>query len=441
MTITDITSEGNGVGKADGFVIFVPDSAIGDDLQVRIVKLQKNFAYGIIEEIVTPSSDRILPNCSVYSKCGGCSLRHISYEAELALKENWVKQHLLRIGGLNIPILPIIGSPQQDGYRNKGQCPVRSDGGAVFVGMFSKRSHRIIPCTGCKLQPAHFEAILKIVQNFCEKLSISIYNEEKRTGLLRHVYIRHAEATNETMVCLVINGSELPHSDILIEQLCAQCPSVKSLVLNINNATTNVILGKTCKVLWGSERINDVLCGVKISLSPLSFYQVNHAGAEKLYNVVAEFAELCGNEVLLDLYCGAGTIGLSLAHRIKTLIGVEITPQAVEDATANAAANGITNAVFLCDDATGAAQRLHAEGLTPNVVVLDPPRRGCEAEVLSAVAEMHPQRIVMVSCNSATLARDLAVLETYGYSTIKAQPLDMFPRTGHVECVALLCLK
>ena len=438
IEITDITDEGNGVGKVDGFTIFVPGTAVGDKLRVRLVKLQKHFGYGIIEEMLEPSPDRIEMDCSVYRQCGGCSLRHISYQAELAIKQNWVTQHLRRIGGITAPVLPIIGSPQQDRYRNKTQCPIRDDGQGVCLGMFGKRSHRVIQCTDCKLNPPHFELILQTVQDFCKEQHISTYNEEKHDGLLRHVYIRDAQATDETMVCLVINGDEIPHSDLLIKQLIANCPSVKSIVLNINKAKTNVILGKTCKTLWGKDHITDILCGVKIELSPLSFYQVNREGAEQLYHIAADFAELTGNELLLDLYCGAGTIGLSMAHKVHELIGVEIIPAAIENAKQNAINNGITNARFICDDAKGAAAMLKQQGLTPNVVILDPPRKGCEPEVLQTVADMNPQRIVMVSCNSATLARDLAVLQTLGYQTIKAQPVDMFPRTTHVETVVLI---
>ncbi|WP_343256554.1 23S rRNA (uracil(1939)-C(5))-methyltransferase RlmD, partial [Ligaoa zhengdingensis] len=351
---------------------------------------------------------------------------------------NWVEQHLKRIGGIDAPVLPIIGSPRQDGYRNKAQYPVRMEDGELRLGMFGKRSHRVIPCTDCRLQPSEFESILKTIRDFCLEWKISIYNEEKYSGLLRHVYLRSAQATGEIMVCLVINGVSLPHSGELVDRLRTVCPSVASIVLNRNREKTNVILGQHCQTLWGKDTIADILCGVRVNLSPLSFYQVNREGAEQLYRVAEEFAGLTGRELLLDLYCGAGTIGLSMAHRVRELIGVEIIPQAVENARRNAQENGITNARFLCDDAKGAAASLQREGLTPDVVVLDPPRKGCVPEVLEAVSGMNPDRIVMVSCNSATLARDLAALRTLGYHTVKAQPVDMFPRTTHVECVALM---
>ncbi|MBC8545828.1 23S rRNA (uracil(1939)-C(5))-methyltransferase RlmD [Clostridiaceae bacterium NSJ-31] len=438
LSIIDITDEGNGVGKIDGFAVFVPGTAVDDRLRVKLVKIQKNFAYGIVEEILSPSPDRIPVDCRVYRQCGGCSLRHISYQAELQIKQNWVEQHLKRIGGIDAPVLPIIGSPRQDGYRNKAQYPVRMEDGELRLGMFGKRSHRVIPCTDCRLQPSEFESILKTIRDFCLEWKISIYNEEKYSGLLRHVYLRSAQATGEIMVCLVINGVSLPHSGELVDRLRTVCPSVASIVLNRNREKTNVILGQHCQTLWGKDTIADILCGVRVNLSPLSFYQVNREGAEQLYRVAEEFAGLTGRELLLDLYCGAGTIGLSMAHRVRELIGVEIIPQAVENARRNAQENGITNARFLCDDAKGAAASLQREGLTPDVVVLDPPRKGCVPEVLEAVSGMNPDRIVMVSCNSATLARDLAALRTLGYHTVKAQPVDMFPRTTHVECVALM---
>ncbi len=438
LSIIDITDEGNGVGKIDGFAVFVPGTAIGDRLRVKLVKIQKNFAYGIVEEILSPSLDRIPVDCGVYRQCGGCSLRHISYQAELQIKQNWVEQHLKRIGGIDAPVLPIIGSPRQDGYRNKAQYPVRMEDGELRLGMFGKRSHRVIPCIDCRLQPPEFESILKTIRNFCLEWKISIYNEEKHFGLLRHVYLRSAQATGEIMVCLVINGVSLPHSGELVDRLRAACPSVASVVVNRNREKTNVILGQHCQTLWGKDTIADVLCGVRVNLSPLSFYQVNREGAEQLYRVAAEFAGLTGRELLLDLYCGAGTIGLSMARRVRELVGVEIIPQAVENARRNAQENGIENARFLCDDAKGAAASLRREGLTPDVVVLDPPRKGCAPEVLEAVSGMNPDRIVMVSCNSATLARDLAALRTLGYHTVKAQPVDMFPCTSHVETVVQL---
>lgn len=438
LEITDITDEGNGVGKVDGFTLFVPDTAVGDVLRARVVKLQKSFGYAITEELLAPSPDRAQPDCPVYKRCGGCSLRHITYEAELRQKQRWVEEHLRRIGGIAAPVLPILPSPQRNGYRNKAQFPVRQEGSAVVLGMFGKRSHRVVPCTDCLLQPPAFSKILGVVRSFCENSGISIYDEANHVGLLRHVYIRSAEATGECMVCLVVNGSSLPGGKALAARLAAECPGVSSVVLNRNTARTNVILGQDCETLWGRDKITDKLCGLHFELSPLSFYQVNRQGAQQLYGVAADFAGLTGSELLLDLYCGTGTIGLSMAHLARELVGVEVIPAAVEDARENARRGGIANARFLCADAAEAARQLRAEGLSPDVIVLDPPRKGCEAAVLETVAGMNPARIVMISCNSATLARDLAALRTLGYDTQRVQPVDMFPRTAHVEAVALL---
>ena len=438
LEITDITEEGNGVGKLDGFTLFVPGTAVGDKISARVVKVQKSFGYAIVEELLCPGPGRIEPDCPVYRPCGGCCLRHITYDAELSLKQNWVEQHLRRIGGVKAPVLPILSSPQQVGYRNKAQYPVRRGVRGVELGMFGKRSHRVVPCLDCKLQPPHFSGILQIIHDFCEEHQVSIYNEENHVGLLRHVYLRYAQATEETMVCLVVNGPALPRSEELAARLAGAGLGVASVIINENTARTNVILGRSCKTIWGKDAITDELCGLRFSLSPLSFYQVNREGAQRLYGVVAELAGLTGRELLLDLYCGTGTIGLSMAASVQELIGVEVVPSAVEDARKNAEENGIQNARFFCADAAEAALRLRAEGLRPDVVVLDPPRKGCGEAVLQTVAEMGPHRLVMVSCNSATLARDLAFLHTLGYGTVKVQPVDMFPRTGHVECVALL---
>ena len=439
LEITDITDEGNGVGKAEGFAFFVPGAAIGDRLVIRIVKLLKSYGYGIIHEIISPSPDRIEPDCPVYRQCGGCSLRHLSYEAELKIKENWVRQHLLRIGGLDVPLLPILPSPQASAYRNKAQFPVGTDkDGQVVIGLYGPRSHRIIPCLDCRLQPAFFSDILCVIQDFCREYRIPPYDEQSHRGLLRHIYIRHGEGTGETMVCLVCNGENFPHSDILCERLVARVPSVCSIVLNVNRRATNVILGESCRTLYGKGDICDTLCGVTLQISPLSFYQVNRRGAEQLYETAREMAGLRGDEVLLDLYCGTGAIGLSMAKHVKSLVGVEVIPQAVENARENARRSGIQNARFLCADAAQAASQLRQEGLSPDVIVLDPPRKGCSQEALEIVAGMGAQRLVMVSCNSATLARDLAILSQLGYRPIKARPVDMFPRTAHVECVVLL---
>ncbi len=436
LTITDITNEASGVGRYEGMAVFVPGAAVGDQLEVRIVKVLKSYAYGKIEQIVRPSSDRIEDGCGVSRKCGGCSLRHISYEAECRIKQNWVTEHFRRIGGLDPTILPILPSPSLCGYRNKAQYPIRrSPEGQVQIGFFAPRSHRVVENHFCDLQPCFFGEILELVQNFLETYHISIYDELSHQGLVRHLFLRWGEQTGQIMVCLVINGKDLPHADSLIQILTKAFPQIASIQLNCNTAKTNVILGPNCRVLYGSPVILDILCGVKVALSPLSFYQVNRSGAEKLYRIAADFAGLTGKELLLDLYCGAGTIGLSMAHLAREVIGVEIVKEAVENAKENARRGKIENARFFCDDAAGAARSLAAEGLRPDVVILDPPRKGCDRSLLETIGQMAPERIVMISCNSATAARDTAILCQNGYQAVQLQAVDMFPRTAHVECV------
>ena len=347
-------------------------------------------------------------------------------------------EHFRRIGGIDLTPLPIQPSPAQSAYRNKAQYPIRrGPDGKIKIGFFAPRSHRVIENHCCDLQPSFFGSILSLIQNFLEEYRISIYDELSHQGLVRHLFLRWGEQTNEVMVCLILNGKELPHADILIDRLTTAFPQIASIQLNCNTAKTNVILGPVCQVLYGKPTISDVLCGIKVELSPLSFYQVNRSGAEKLYRIAADFASLSGNELLLDLYCGTGTIGLSMAHLVREVIGVEIVKEAVENAKENAQRNNIQNARFFCADAAGAAQTLAAEGLHPDVIVLDPPRKGCDASLLETIGQMAPGRIVMISCNSATAARDAAILCQNGYQAAKLQAVDMFPRTAHVECVCL----
>lgn len=438
LTITDITHEGQGVGHYEGIAVFVPMTAIGDQLQVRVVKVLKNYCFGKVEAILTPSPSRMENTCSAYRRCGGCSFRHITYEEEQRFKNNWVFENLRRIGGVDLPQVPLLPSPKEEGYRNKAQFPVQKKDGKVVIGFYAPRSHEVIPCLDCRLQPPSFCAILTEIKAFLEEENISIYDEASGKGLVRHIYLRHGEVTGETMVCLVVNGHSLPKSEQLVERLLRADPSIASIILNSNTKNTNVILGKECRTLYGKDHITDVLCGVTVDISPLAFYQVNRSSAENLYCKAAEFAALTGEETLVDLYCGAGTIGLSMAGQVKELIGVEIIPQAVENAAENARKNGVENARFLCGDASQAAKALADEGVRPDVVVIDPPRKGCDLPVLEAIAQMGPSRVVYISCNSATAARDCAEFAHLGYQAVKAQAVDLFPRTCHVECVILL---
>lgn len=436
--ITAMSSDGNGIAKIDGMVVFVPYTAVGDKLKIRIVKVQKNYSFGIIEEILEPSPDRVDDHCPVYKKCGGCAFRHISYEAELRHKAEFVQSNLRRLGGLDPVMLPITPSPLVQGYRNKAQYPIREYDGKIEAGFFAKRSHRVISCASCDLQPAFFEQILEYTKQFLEEYHISAYDEQTGKGKVRHLYIRCGEVSGEVMVCLVVNSERLPHAAEYVEGLLKVCPQVVSVVLNINREQNNVILGQKCITLYGKDTIEDTLCDVRFELSPLSFYQVNRQAAEKLYRLAADMAQFEGNELLIDLYCGAGTIGLSMASKVRELIGVEIVPDAVENAKENAKCCGVENARFICADAKEAAAQLAAENLHPDVIVVDPPRKGCDLEVLQAIAAMAPKRLVMISCNSASLARDCKELEALGYHLEKAAPVDLFPRTTHVETVVLL---
>lgn len=436
--ITAMSSDGNGIAKIDGMVVFVPYTAVGDKLKIRIVKVQKNYSFGIIEEILEPSPDRVDDHCPVYKKCGGCAFRHISYEAELRHKAEFVQSNLRRLGGLDPVMLPITPSPLVQGYRNKAQYPIREYDGKIEAGFFAKRSHRVISCASCDLQPTFFEQILEYTKQFLEEYHISAYDEQTGKGKVRHLYIRCGEVSGEVMVCLVVNSERLPHAAEYVEGLLKVCPQVVSVVLNINREQNNVILGQKCITLYGKDTIEDTLCDVRFELSPLSFYQVNRQAAEKLYRLAAEMAQFEGNELLIDLYCGAGTIGLSMTSKVRELIGVEIVPDAVENAKENAKRCGVENARFICADAKEAAAQLAAENLHPDVIVVDPPRKGCDLEVLQAISAMAPKRLVMISCNSASLARDCKELEALGYHLEKAAPVDLFPRTTHVETVCLL---
>ncbi len=435
LDIEDVTAEGSGVGRADGMAVFVPLTAVGDRAKVKILKVKKTYAYGKLLSLVKPSKSRIDNDCPCFNQCGGCVYRHISYEAERSLKENKVYENIKRIGSVDMKPQPII-TGISDRYRNKAQYPLSLDGKA---GFYAFHSHRIIPCDDCLLQPEIFSTITEAVTEWAGKYDISIYDEQTCTGFLRHIYIRRAEKTGEIMVCLVINGEILPESEALIDSLLSVCgQALKSIVININKKDTNVILGDKCKTVYGSDYITDILCGVKIRLSPLSFYQVNHAMAEKLYEKAREYANPNGKNII-DLYCGAGTIGLSMADSAKSIIGVEIIPEAIEDAKYNTQINGIKNARFICADATQAAEKLAKEGITADTVIVDPPRKGVSAEVIKTIANnFKPETVVYVSCDSATLSRDIKIFSENGYKLVEYTPCDLFPRTAHVETVALL---
>ncbi len=440
LTVTDCTLSGSGVAHADGMAVLIPAAAVGDRAKVQILKVKKTYAYGKIREILSPSPDRIAPDCAAFPRCGGCLFRHITYAAELRLKENQVRENLRRIGGYEGSVEPIVPSPKVDGCRNKAQFPVQRTADGVVMGFFAPRSHRVVPCEGCRLQPDVFADVLRVFREWIETHDISIYNEETGRGDLRHIYIRRGEHSGEMLVCPVSRTAKLPHTDALCEMLLRDVPDVRTVVLNVQPKNTNVILGERCIPLVGDGTIADTLCGLSLRLSALSFYQVNTLQTENLYRKAAQYAAPAG-EIVLDLYCGAGTIGLSTAREAKQIIGVEIVPEAVRDARENAARNGIENARFLCADAAEAAKQLLAEGIHPDVVLVDPPRKGCAPELIETIFQFAPKRLVYISCDSATLARDVALLQQGGYAVQAAAPFDMFPRTGHVECVTLMTRK
>lgn len=437
LNITGYTSEGGGVGKFDGQAIFVENTAVGDEILCHIIKAKKTYAIGKAMKIIKPSKSRIEPECTSFKSCGGCSFGHIKYEEELEYKAQKVEDAFKRIGGLSPEFKPIISSPETTRYRNKAQYPVRRENGILNIGFYAKKSHRVIDGGDCLLQPQDFTSIIEIFRKWINENSVTVYNEEIGIGLIRHIYLRKAFATGEIMVCVVINGVALPNSEELTEMLKA-VGGFKTLVVNINREKTNVVLGEKCLNLYGDGYITDILCGVKIKLSPLSFYQVNRNGAELLYKKAAEYVEPTPDQTILDLYCGTGTIGLSMANSVKELVGVEIIPEAIEDAKVNAKINSIENARFICGDASVAAEKLKEEGIKPDTVILDPPRKGCAENLLKTVAEINPQKIVYVSCDPATLARDCARLLDSGYEVKEVTPVDIFPRTSHVESVALL---
>lgn len=440
LNITGYTSEGNGVGNAGGCAVFVPGAARGDSLRVRIVKTEKNYAFGRLEEILSPSPERIPVDCPVFRQCGGCAFRHLSYQEELRAKEERVRAAVERIGGFSgLTVRPILGAEHPDRYRNKAQFPIGRDAdGKISLGFFANRSHRIIPCRDCLLQPEVFTRAADTFLRWAELSGDEPYDETTGKGRLRHLYLRQAASSGEVMVCVVVNGNGVHREDLLTEMLRRDIPEMTSLIVNSNRERTNVILGRKNRTVWGQDAITDTLCGLQFRISPHAFYQVNRDQAQRLYQTAAQYASLTQGETLLDLYCGTGTIGLSMADRAKSLIGVEIVDAAVQDARENAARNGIGNAEFLCMDAAPAAQKLAAENRRPDVIILDPPRKGCSPSVLESVVQMSPSRVVYVSCDPATLARDLKVLAQSGYQPQELTPVDMFPRTAHVETAALI---
>ena len=443
LEIEDCGIDGEGIGKADGFTVFVKDAVIGDTVTAKIIKAKKNYGYGRLMEVLKPSPYRVEPKCEFARQCGGCQLQALSYDQQLVFKTNKVKGHLERIGGFtDIPMEPIIGMDELFHYRNKAQFPVgRNKEGKIVTGFYAGRTHNIIENRDCALGVAENKEVLNRVIAHMEKYGIEPYNEATGKGLVRHVLIRYGYFTKEVMVCLILNGNKLPKEEQLVKSLC-EIPGMTSITINVNKKHSNVILGEEIRLLWGQEYITDRIGDISYRISPLSFYQVNPMQTQKLYAKALEYADLHGEETVWDLYCGIGTISLFLAQKAKFVRGVEIVPAAIENAKDNAKLNGLENTEFFVGKAEEVLPREYKKnGVYADVIVVDPPRKGCDETLLETMVEMNPERIVYVSCDSATLARDLKYLCERGYELRKVCPVDQFGMTVHVETVVLLSHK
>lgn len=456
LIITDIGTNGEGIGRVDGYTLFIKDAIIGDEVEAKIIKAKKNYGYARLMNIITPSKDRIEPVCPVARQCGGCQIQEMDYQAQLRFKQELVKNNIERIGHISdYQMMPVIGMDEPFHYRNKAQYPVGMDkDGNIVMGFFAGRTHHIIDNTDCALGAKINSRILGIIKEYMQDNKIKPYDEDKHAGTVRHILIRNGYHTDQIMVCLVINAESIKNSDDLVKRL-KDIDGMTSIMININRNKTNVILGDTCKTLWGKSYIEDYICDIRYQISPLSFYQVNPKQTEKLYSKALEYAGLTGNETVWDLYCGIGTISLFMAAKARKVYGVEIVPQAIEDAKNNARLNNIDNAEFFVGKAEEVVPAFYEElsrkaangdeeakrGIHPDVVVVDPPRKGCEETLLETVVKMSPKRMVYVSCDSATLARDLKFMEEHGYKVEKVQAVDQFGNTVHVETVVKLSLK
>ena len=433
--IEDYTSEGQGVAKIEGCAVFVPNAIAGELCRIRIEKAQKTWASGKIVEILEKSPHRVNRACPVAKLCGGCDFHHMDYEEESRLKAERVRNCLNRIGGENLTQMPILSAPTTESYRNKAQYPVASHKNKAFAGFFRAGTHQVVENKRCLILPEEADEVKNAVIDYVNQFRV--YNEETRKGLLRHIYVRRGSVSKQVLVCLVRNGRKLPHAEELLARL-KKIPGFATLVLSVNTKAGNAVLGDEFITLYGPGWIEDTLCGLVFRLSPRSFYQVNHDQAERLYRAAIEQAEITKNDTVLDLYCGVGTITLAMASAAGKVIGVEVIPQAVEDARENAKRNGIENAEFFCGDAGEAALSLEARGVKADVVVVDPPRKGLNADTIEALARFAPRRIVYVSCDPATLARDVALLKERGYKVKNAMACDLFPRCSHVESIVCM---
>ena len=446
LEIDDIGTEGEGIAHIDGYALFIKDAIPGDVVRTKVIKAKKNYGYGRLIEIVKPSKDRVQPVCPVARQCGGCQIQHLSYDAQLAYKENKIKNCLVRLGKfpkeqIDEIMEPIMGMEEPYHYRNKAQFPVgRNKDGELVTGFYASRTHSIIPATHCAIQDKRNEEILNTVLDFMKEFGIEPYDEVTHTGLVRHILTRVGYHTGEIMVCLVLNGKSLPHEEVFVERL-SKIDGMKSISINVNREKTNVILGNKVKTLWGADYIVDSIGTIKYQISPLSFYQVNPLQTQKLYQTALDYAGLTGNEIVWDLYCGIGTISLFLAKQAKMVYGVEIVPEAIADANRNKEFNQIENVEFFVGASETVLPEKYRESggkMSADVIVVDPPRKGCDVSLLQTILDMGPERVVYVSCDPATLARDLRFLCDGGYELKKVRGCDMFGHSGHVETVVLM---
>ncbi|WP_010294627.1 23S rRNA (uracil(1939)-C(5))-methyltransferase RlmD [Clostridium senegalense] len=432
--------QGEGVGKIDNFTVFVEGALKDETVKIKLIKINKNYGVGKLIEVLSSSESRTEPVCSTYKRCGGCNLQHSTYEAQLSFKTERVRDVIKRIGKLeDVKIHNTIGMENPYNYRNKVQLPVgKNKDGEIVVGFYAPRSHDIINMECCYIQDEVGDKVIRVVKEWMKKFNIQTYDEKTNSGIVRHIMIRKGFKTEEVMVVVVTNGNSIPYSEELVSMLKDNIEGIDSIIQNINNKQTNVILGQKCKTLYGKDTITDFIGEFKFNISPLSFFQINSIQTEVLYNKALEYADLQGDEIVFDAYCGTGTISLFLSQNAKKVYGVEIIPQAIQNAIKNAEENNVTNTEFIVGEAENEIPKLIEKGIKADVVVVDPPRKGCEESLLHSIAKMAPKKIVYVSCDPATLARDLNILQQLGYKTLEIQPVDMFPQTAHVETVVKL---
>lgn len=435
--ITDYTAEGQGIAHIEGITVFIPNAIAGERVRVRIEAVRKTWAAGKITELLEKSPHRVNRQCPVAKLCGGCDFWHMDYAEETRLKADRVRDCLNRLAGEKLDEVPILAAPDCRGYRNKAQYPVASKKGRAYAGFFRAGTHDVVENSRCLILPQETDQVKDAVIDHVNQFRVPIYDETAHTGLLRHIYVRRGAVSGQILVCLAVNGRTLPHAPELVERL-KKIPGFATLVLSVNTQKGNAVLGDEFITLYGPGFIEDTLCGLNFRLSPRSFYQVNHAQAQRLYQTAIQLADISKEDLVLDLYCGVGTITLAMASAAGKVMGVEVVPQAIEDAKDNAVRNGIGNAEFFCGDAGEAALALEAKGIHPDVITVDPPRKGMNADTIEAITRMSPRRLVYVSCDPATLARDIALLKQRGFRVEKAMAADLFPRCSHVESICLL---